>query len=85
MLITNDKCVDEWKTVKSKFENNTNIASPSSVSPKNPFPVNLQNPFGNLMVTEVNQIEIRETKDHTESNASLNQKQKKVISQRTSI
>ena len=85
MLITNDKCADEWKTVKTKFKNDTNIASPSSVSPKNPLPVNLQNGFGNLMITEVNQIEIHETKDHTEPNASLNQKQKKVTSQRVSI
>ena len=31
MLITNDKWTDEWKTVKTKSKNNTNIASPSSV------------------------------------------------------
>ena len=43
MLITNDKHTDEWKTVKTKSKNNTNIASRSSVSPKNPSPLNLQN------------------------------------------
>ena len=47
MLITNDKCADEWKTVKTKSNNNTNIAS---MSPKNPSPVNLQNRFDNLIV-----------------------------------
>ena len=41
MLITNDKCTNEWKTVKTKSKNNTNIASPSSMSPKNPSPANL--------------------------------------------
>ena len=25
MLITNDKCANGWKTVKTKFKNNTNI------------------------------------------------------------
>ena len=40
MLITNGKCADEWKTVKTKSKNNTNTAS---MSPKNPSPVNLQN------------------------------------------
>ena len=68
MLITNDICADEWKTVKTKSKNNTNIASPSSVSPKNPSPVNLQNRFDNLIVTEVNQIEIHEPQDHTPTN-----------------
>ena len=32
MLITNDKCTNEWETVKNKFKNSTNVASPSSVS-----------------------------------------------------
>ena len=50
MLITNDKCIDDWETVKTKPKNNTNIASPSSMSPKTPLPVNLQNRFGNLIV-----------------------------------
>ena len=58
MLITNDKCAGEWKTVKTKSRNNANIASPSSVSPRNLSSVNFQNRFDNLMVTEVNQIEI---------------------------
>ena len=31
MLIINDKCADEWKTVKTKSKNNTNITSLSSV------------------------------------------------------
>ena len=64
MLITNDKCANGWKTVKTKFKNNTNIVSPSSVSPKNRSTVNLQN----LMVTEVNQIEIHKSQDHTPTN-----------------
>ena len=34
MLITNDKCADEWKTVKTKSKNHTNIAS---MSPKKSF------------------------------------------------
>ena len=50
MLITNGKCIDDWKTVKTKPKNNTNIASPSSMSPKTPLPVNLQNRFDNLIV-----------------------------------
>ena len=65
MLITNDKSTDEWKTVKTKSKNNTNIASPSSLSPKNPSTVNLQNRFDNLIVAEINQIEINEPQDHT--------------------
>ena len=65
MLITNDKCANEWKTVKIKSKNNANIASPSSVSPKYPSSVNLQHRFDNLMVTEVNRIEIYESQDHT--------------------
>ena len=68
MLIRNDKCIDEWKTVKTKFESNTNIVSPSSLSPKNPLPVDLQNQFDNLIVTQVNQIEIHEPQDHTPTN-----------------
>ena len=68
LLITNDKCTDEWKTVKTKSKNNTNIASPSSVSPKILSPINLQNRFDNLIVTEVNQIEIYESQEHTPTN-----------------
>ena len=88
MLITNDKSADEWKTVKTKSKNNTNIASPSSVSPKYHSPVNLQNRFENLIVTAVKRIEILEPQNHTPTNhhrdfeitiPSLNQEQKKVI------
>ena len=68
MLITNDKCADEWKTVKSESKNNKNMASPSSVSPKSPSPVSLQNQFDNLIVTEVNQMKIHELQDHTPTN-----------------
>ena len=38
------------------------------MSPKNPSPVNLQNRFDNLIVTEVNQIEMHESQDHTPTN-----------------
>ena len=82
MLITND----EWKTVKTKSKNNTNIASPRSVSSKNPLPVNLQNRFNNLIITEANQIEILESQNYIRTNhhkrceiASLHQRQKKII------
>ena len=68
MLITNEKCTNEWKTVKSKSKNNTNMTSPSSVLPKNPWPVNLQNRFDNLIVAKVSQIEIHEPQDHTPTN-----------------
>ena len=54
--------------MKTKSKNNTNIASPSSVSPKNPSPESLQNRFDNLIVTEVNQTEIHEPQDHTPTN-----------------
>ena len=60
MLIANGKCANEWKTVKTKSKNNTNIASPSTVSPKILLPVDLKNRFDNLIVTELNQIEINE-------------------------
>ena len=63
MLITYDKYANEWKTVKTKSKNNTNIASP-----KNPSPVNLQNRFDNRIVTEVNQIEMHESQNHTPTN-----------------
>ena len=68
MLIINDKCADEWKTVKTKSKNNTNIESASTVSPKNPSPVNLKYRFGNLIVTKLNQIDINESQDHTPTN-----------------
>ena len=54
--------------MKINSKNNTNIASPSSVSPKNPSPESLQNRFDNLIVTEVNQTEIHEPQDHTPTN-----------------
>ena len=50
-----------------KSKNNTNIASPGSVSPKNSSVVDLQNRFDNLIVTEVNQIQIHDLQDHTPS------------------
>ena len=68
MLITNDKCADEWKTVKTKSKDDRNIASPSTVSTKNPSSVNLKNRFDNLIVTKLNQIEINESQDHTPTN-----------------
>ena len=60
MLITNDKCTD-------KSKNNTNIAAAVSVSPEDSSVVGLQNRFDNLIVTEVNQIEIHDSQDHTPS------------------
>ena len=68
MLITNDKYTGQRKTVKTKSKNNTNVASPSSVSQKNPSPINLKNWFDNLIVNEVNQIENHEPQDHTPTN-----------------
>ena len=67
ILITNDKFANEWKTVKTKFKDITNIETPSSVSPKNPSPANLQNRFDNV-ITEVNQIEIHKLQNHTTTN-----------------
>ena len=49
--------------MKTKSKNNTKIASPSTVSPKNPLPVNLKNRFDNLIVTKLNEIEINESQD----------------------
>ena len=54
--------------MKTKSKNNTNIASPSTVSPKNPLPVNLKNRFDNLLVTKLNEIEINESQDDTPTN-----------------
>ena len=68
MLITKVKCTDQWKTVKTKCENNTTIAFLSSMSPKNPSLANSGNRFYNLMFTEIKQIEIHESKDHTSTN-----------------
>ena len=41
------------------------------MSPKNPSPVNLQNRFDNLIVTEVNQIGIHELQDHAPTNFTI--------------
>ena len=86
MLVTNDKCADKWTTVKNKSKSNTNIVSPSSFSTKNPSQANLQIRFDNLIVTEVNQIEIHESQDHTPINhhkrcetLSLDQERNKII------
>ena len=38
------------------------------MSPKNLSPVNLQNQFDNLIVTEVSQVKIHELQDHTPTN-----------------
>ena len=53
--------------MKTKFKDITNIETPSSVSPKNPSPANLQNRFDNV-ITEVNQIEIHKLQNHTTTN-----------------
>lgn len=68
MLITNDKFANEWKTMKTKFMNNTKIASSSSVSPKNPSSVNSQNRFDNLIVNDVSQIKIHGLQDRIPTN-----------------
>ena len=58
MLITGDKCGHKWKIVKNdKIEMNTNKTSACSVPSKIPSPVNLQNRFSRLMVTEGRSIE----------------------------
>ena len=54
--------------MKTKSKNNTNIASPSSVSPENPSLVNLQNQFDNQMVIKLNQTEIHESQLHIPTN-----------------
>ena len=68
MLITNDNCTDDRKTVKSKCKNNTNIASSSFLSSKISLAVNLQNRFDNLIVTEIKQSEIHKPQDHKPTN-----------------
>ena len=58
MLITGDKCRNEWKVVKNdKSKKNAKKTSPYSIPSKVPSPVNLQNRFGSLMVTEKRSIE----------------------------
>ena len=58
MLITGDKCRNEWKVVKNdKSKKNTNKTSAYSIPSKVPSSVNLQNRFSSLMVTEERSIE----------------------------
>ena len=58
MLITGDKCRNEWKVVKNdKSKKNTNKTSAYSIPSKVPSPVNLQNCFSSLVVTEERSIE----------------------------
>ena len=58
MLITGDKCGNEWKVVKSyKIKKNTNKTSACSMPSKVPSTVNLQNRFSSLMVTEESSTE----------------------------
>ena len=58
MLITGDKCRNEWKVVKNdKSKKNTNKTSAFSIPSKVPSPINLQNRFSSLMVTEERSIE----------------------------
>ena len=53
MLIMGDICGHEWKIVKNdKIKMNTNKTSACSMPSKIPSPVNLQNRFSRLMVTE---------------------------------
>ena len=53
MLITGDKCGNEWKVVKNdKIKPNANKTSACSIPSTVPSPVNLQNRFSSLMVTE---------------------------------
>ena len=58
MLITGDKCRNEWKVVKNdKSKKNTNKTSTYSIPSKVLSPVNLQNRFSSLMVIEERNIE----------------------------
>ena len=58
MLITGDKCRNEWKVVKNdKSKKNTNKTSAYSIPSKVLSPVNLQNRFSSLMVIEERSIE----------------------------
>ena len=56
------------KRVKTKFKKNTNT---ESVSPKNVSPLNLQNWFDNLTITEINQIEVHEWSYNNQSPKAL--------------
>ena len=58
LLITGDKCRNEWRVVKNdKSKTNTNKTSAYSIPSKVPSSVNLQNRFSSLMVTEERSIE----------------------------
>ena len=58
MLITVDKCRNEWRVVKNdKSKKNTNKTSAYSIPSKVPSSVNLKNRFSSLMVTEERSIE----------------------------
>ena len=58
MPVTGDKFGYEWKVVKNdKSKKNTNKTSAYSIPSKVPSPVNLQNRFSSLMVTEERSIE----------------------------
>ena len=58
MLITGDRCGNEWKVVKNdKIKTNTNKTSASSIPSKVLSPVHLQNRFSSLRVTEESSIE----------------------------
>ena len=53
MLITRGKCGNEWEVVKHcKIKINDNKTSACSIPSKIPSPVNLQNRFSTLTVTE---------------------------------
>ena len=57
MLSTGDKCGNEWKVVKNdKIKTNTKKHSAGSLPSKIPSPVNLQNLFNSLMITEESSI-----------------------------
>ena len=58
MLIPGYKCGNEWKVAKNyKIKTNTNETSACSMPSKVPSPVNLQNHFNSLTVTEESSIE----------------------------
>ena len=58
ILITGDKCENEWKIVKNdKIKTNTEETSACLIPSKVPLPVNLQNWFSSLIVTEEGSIE----------------------------
>ena len=59
MLITGDRCGSEWKVVRNyKIKTKTNKTSVCSMPSKVPSPVNSQNRFSSVMVTEESSTEI---------------------------